>query len=54
MSNALDLRNRAEQLRRQLPERRTATPPQENGKRIGTLERSADEQIRVASRQKDG
>jgi Transcriptional Coactivator p15 (PC4) len=47
MSNASDLRNRAEQLRQQLPERRTATPPQENGKRIGTIERSADEEIRV-------
>jgi len=26
---------------------RTATPPTENGRRIGTIERSADEEIRV-------
>jgi hypothetical protein len=47
MSNADDLRNRGERFRHQLPARRTATPPTENGRRIGTIERSADEQIRV-------
>ena len=44
---ASDLRTAAAELREQLPPRRTATPPAENGKRIGTIERSADEQIRV-------
>jgi hypothetical protein len=47
MSNAGDLRDRAEQLRQQLPPRREATPPTENGRRIGTIERSATEEIRV-------
>jgi hypothetical protein len=47
MSKANDLRNRAERFRRQLPERRRATPPAENGRRLGTIKRSADEQIRV-------
>jgi len=47
MTNANDLRDRAEQFRQQLPERRTPTPPTENGRRIGTIERSTDEQIRV-------
>ncbi len=47
MSTANDLRDRGERFRQQLPERRTATPPTENGPRIGTIERSADEQIRV-------
>jgi hypothetical protein len=47
MTNASDLRDRAEEFRRQLPERRTATPPAENGRRIGTLKRSADEEVRI-------
>ena len=47
MSEASDLRERARKLREELPPRRTATPPAENGRRIGTIERSADEQIRV-------
>jgi hypothetical protein len=47
MSNASDLRDRAQNLRAALPPRRTATPPQENGKRIGNIDRSADEQIRI-------
>jgi len=47
MSNASDLRDRAERLREQLPPRQSATPPTENGRRIGTIERSASEEIRV-------
>ena len=47
MNDANDLRDRAERLRQQLPEWRTATPPAENGKRIGTIDRSDSEQIRV-------
>ena len=47
MTDSNDLRDRAERFRQQLPERRSATPPTENGRRIGTIERSADEQIRV-------
>ncbi len=47
MSNANDLRDRAERLREQLPPRQSATPPAENGRRIGTIERSASEEIRV-------
>jgi len=47
MSDASDLRERARKLREELPPRRSATPPVENGRRIGTIERSADEQIRV-------
>jgi hypothetical protein len=42
-----DLRRRAAALRGRIPPRHQATPPQETGKRIGTVERSADEQIRV-------
>ena len=47
MSDPNDLRDRAERLRRQFPLRRSATPPQENGRRIGTIERSETEQIRI-------
>ncbi len=47
MSSASDLRDRAERLREQLPPRQVATPPTENGKRLGTIERSASEEIRV-------
>jgi hypothetical protein len=47
MSTAQDLRDRAGQLRQQLPPRRSATPPQENGRRIGTIERSDGEEIRI-------
>ncbi|MGA2699600.1 MAG: PC4/YdbC family ssDNA-binding protein [Isosphaeraceae bacterium] len=42
-----ELRNRAEQVRQAIPPKRTATPPTENGPRIGTIQRSADEEIRV-------
>jgi len=48
MRNSDELRNRAEQVRQSIsrpcPDR---PPPAENGRRIGTIERSADEQIRV-------
>jgi hypothetical protein len=47
MSSASDLRDRAERFRRQLPERRPATPPAENGRRIATLKRSDNEEVRV-------
>ena len=47
MSDANELRERARKLREELPPRRSATPPAESGRRIGTIERSADEQIRV-------
>lgn len=47
MSDPNDLRDRAEQLRRQFPPRRSATPPQENGRRLATIDRSETEQIRV-------
>src|SRR3954453_4510432 len=48
MASSDQLRNRAGSLRRQFPERRQATPPTETGRRIGTIARSADEEIRVA------
>ncbi len=47
MSDPNDLRDRAERLRRQFPPRRSATPPQENGRRLATIDRSETEQIRV-------
>jgi len=47
MSSANDLRDRARKLQEELPPRPSATPPVENGRRIGTIERAADEQIRI-------
>lgn len=47
MSTASDLRDRADRLRQQMPPRRSATPPQENGRRIGTIERADGEEIRI-------
>jgi hypothetical protein len=47
MSTASDLRDHAERFRQALPPRRSATPPAENGPRLGTIQRSADEEIRV-------
>ncbi len=47
MTNASDLREQADRFRRQLLQRRTATPPAENGRRIGMIQRSADEEVRV-------
>ncbi|MGO9813434.1 MAG: PC4/YdbC family ssDNA-binding protein [Isosphaeraceae bacterium] len=47
MTTSSDLRDRAERLREQLPPRQSATPPAENGRRVGTIERSATEEIRV-------
>jgi hypothetical protein len=41
------LRDQARALRGQFPERRQATPSAETGRRIGTVHRSADEEIRV-------
>ena len=47
-SSSDELRNRAEQLRQaNLPLRRTATAPVENGPRVATIARSADEEMRV-------
>jgi hypothetical protein len=42
-----DLRNRAGHLRRRLPPRRSTGPPQENGQRLATIDRSETEQIRI-------
>jgi hypothetical protein len=47
MPSPSDLRSRAASLRSALPERRQATPPPETGRRIGTITRSKDEEIRV-------
>lgn len=47
MTNTSDLRDRAARVRDQLPPRRQAVPPVENGRRIGTIDRSDTEQIRV-------
>ena len=48
MSSSDELRNRAEQLRQaNLPFRCTATAPVENGPRVATIARSADEEMRV-------
>jgi hypothetical protein len=42
-----DLRAKAQALRSLIPERRAATPPQENGPRLATMARSETEEIRV-------
>jgi len=48
ISSSDELRNRAEQLRQaNLPFRSTATAPVENGPRVATIARSADEEMRV-------
>jgi hypothetical protein len=47
MPSANDLRTQAALLRGQLPERQQPKPPQETGRRIGTVPRSVDEEIRV-------
>jgi hypothetical protein len=47
MISSSDLLQRAKRLRELIPPRQTATPPQENGRRIGVIKRSANEQIRV-------
>jgi len=47
MSGSNDLRNRAYQLRDRMPPRRATAPPQENGRRLPTLDRSETEQIRI-------
>ena len=48
MSSSDELRNRAEQLREaNLPFRRTTTAPVENGPRVATIARSANEEMRV-------
>jgi len=48
MSSSDELRSRAEQARQSIPRPRPDRPgPAETGRRIGTIERSADEQIRV-------
>jgi hypothetical protein len=50
MSSSDNLRGRAERLRQaslNLPIRRTATAPVENGIRVATIERTMDEQMRV-------
>jgi hypothetical protein len=47
MSASHDIRERAERLRQQLPPRRAATPPPENGRRLGTVNRSPTEELRV-------
>ena len=49
-----NLRDRASRLREQLPPRRSATPPQENGRRIATIERSDTEQIWINLCQYEG
>lgn len=54
MSDSDDLRNRAENLRQAMPGRQSGTPPQENGKRLGTINRSETEQIRINWSEYDG
>jgi hypothetical protein len=43
-----DLRRRAAALRQRLPPRRQSAPPPENGRRLATIARSPDEELRVA------
>ena len=42
-----DLRDRAQNLRRSMPPRASAAPPPENGRRLGTINRSESEEIRI-------
>jgi hypothetical protein len=46
-TNHDDLREKARRLRSAIPERRTATPPPENGRRLATCQRGPDEELRV-------
>lgn len=48
MTSSSDLRNGAKQLRQSIASRPVVNPPREDGKRIGVIKRSADEQIRVS------
>jgi hypothetical protein len=43
-----DLRDRAQQLREQLPRRRGGAPPEERGRRLATLARGKGEEIRIS------
>ncbi len=45
--DAEDLRDRANRLRQAMPPRAPATPPRENGRRLGTINRSETEEIRI-------
>ena len=54
MSTAQDLRDRASRLRQVLPPRTRATPPVDSGTRIGTIRRSATEEIRVSWNEYEG
>jgi hypothetical protein len=45
--SADDLRVKAGRLRSQIPERRQAKPPEENGRRLATVSRGPDEELRV-------
>lgn len=48
MPTADDLRSRAQQLRRSLPPRRRATPPEDTGQRLATIHRSPTEELRIS------
>jgi hypothetical protein len=45
--NSTELRGKAERLRSQIPARRQASPPTENGERLAVIARSETEEIRV-------
>jgi hypothetical protein len=47
MPPATDLRQKATSLRGRLPERRQSQPPQENGRRLASIRRGPDEELRV-------
>jgi hypothetical protein len=47
MSDADDLRARSSRYRKDNPPRRQGGPPQESGKRIGTVKRSENEEIHI-------
>jgi len=47
MSDPNDLRDRAQHLRDRIPPRRSTGPPQENGPRLASIDRSETEQIRI-------
>lgn len=55
MHAATDLRQRAQSFRSRLPERRTATPPPEQGRRLAMIPRPKDdEEIRISWAEYEG
>jgi hypothetical protein len=47
MIDSSELRERADYLREQFPQRRYGTPPQETGERLATLPRARGEELRI-------